>query len=421
MKKYKALIAASAAALLLAGCAGNNSASMEEADHDHHDHEHGIEVEEGLTEVSKLERRAVLAVEGGLVTVNLATGEVVNEVKQDGFLRLNQAGDNRHLLVSKGNEFQLFDTGLVAEAHGDHFHYFEGDPKLTDVRFPAEKAGHVTVHDGYTTLFADGDGTFQVVPTEHIKHGTEDAELHKTGDAHHGVAVRLSDGSIFHTEGHPDARSVLRVVNGEKTVAVTEDCPGSHGEATAKPNANGDVVVMGCQNGPFVFKDGQFHKVPVADAYSRSGNLAGHPDSPIVLGDYKVDPNADPVERPTRVALIDTEAVSLKLVELNSAYWFRSLGRGPAGEGLVLTYDGNLNVIDQNTGEVTNRVPVIGEWEEKADWQEPGPILKVNGSWAYITDAVKKELAVVDLTSFEVTKRISLDKPVVEMEIVAGK
>lgn len=403
------------ASLLLAGC------TAETTHEEHAGHSHEVATPENFTEVASLERRAVLAVDGGLVTVNLATGEIVNEVAHEGFLRLNQAGDNRHLLVTSGDEFKLFDAGLVAEKHDDHYHYFQGDPQLTNISFKAPKAGHVVVHDGYTTLFADGDGSYQIVETEHIAHADEATQKASTGAAHHGVALRLSDGSVFHTEGTTESRSVLKVTKDGKTVAETADCPGSHGEATAQPNAGGDVVVMGCTNGPFIFKDGAFHKVPVNDAYARSGNLAGSEQSPVVLGDYKVDKDAEPVERPTRVALINTENVSLQLVELGSAYWFRSLGRGPAGEGLVLTYDGNLNVIDQSSGEVTKRVPVISEWQEKDDWQEPGPILKVSGSWGYVTDAVKNELVVIDLTSFEVTKRIPLSKPVVEMEIVSGK
>ena len=48
-------------------------------------------------------------------------------------------------------------------------------------------------------------------------------------------------------------------------------------------------------------------------------------------------------------------------------------------------------------------------------------MFKVVGDWGYITDAVNKELVVVDLTSYEVTKRFKLDKPVVEMAVTTGK
>ena len=415
MKNVNKYLAIGFSALLLAGCA--NAASEESHDHDHHDVAHT----EGAKEVSNLERRAVLATEGGnLVTLNLTTGEVVKETKLDGFLRVNDAGDSRHVLVTNGDKFQVFDTGLDAQKHDDHYHYFESEPTLTDISYKAPKAGHVVVHDGKTALFADGDGSVTVIPTDDIAKKDAKTTRFETGAGHHGVAVPLKNDELFVTKGTEEERHTIQVRKGDEVLAETTDCPGSHGETTAKPNESGEVVVMGCTNGPVIYKDGAFHKVPVADEYSRSGNLAGTDTSPIVLGDYKVDKEAD-LERPTRVALIDTVSGTLSTVELGSSYWFRSLGRGPADEALVLTYDGNLNVIDQNTGEVTNKVPVIGEWQEKDDWQAAGPVFKVVGDWGYITDAVNKELVVVDLTSYEVTKRFKLDKPVVEMAVTTGK
>ena len=168
---------------------------------------------------------------------------------------------------------------------------------------------------------------------------------------------------------------------GDTVAAETDACPGSHGEAVVESTAKGDVVVVGCTDGPVVYRDGAFYKVPVEDAYSRSGNLAGSEHSPIVLGDYKVDKDAE-LERPTRVALIDTRAASLRTLDLGSSYWFRSLARGPHGEGLVLTYDGALQVIDVAAGDVTATIPAIQTWEEKPEWQQPGPILKVAGERA---------------------------------------
>ena len=132
-----------------------------------------------------------------------------------------------------------------------------------------------------------------------------------------------------------------------------------------------------------------------------------------------MDKDAD-LERPTQINLIDTRDNTMQQVELDSSYWFRSLGRGPAGEALVLTYDGHLKVIDPESGEITADIPAIEAWEEKDEWQEPGPILQVSGDIAYITDAEKQELALVDLTSGEVTERFSLEVAPVEIAVVDG-
>ena len=69
----------------------------------------------------------------------------------------------------------------------------------------------------------------------------------------------------------------------------------------------------------------------------------------MLLGDYKTDPDAE-LERPTRVSLIDTRDASLRLVDLGTSYSFRSLGRGPEGEALVLGTDGALHVLDPESG-----------------------------------------------------------------------
>ena len=82
---------------------------------------------------------------------------------------------------------------------------------------------------------------------------------------------------------------------------------------------------------------------------------------------------------------------------------------------------GFLNVRSPSNPQIRRGAPVIGKWQEKDDWQEAGPVFKVVGDWGYIIDAVNKELVVVDLTSYEVTKRFKLDKPVVEMAVTTGK
>ncbi|KFC49413.1 hypothetical protein GY12_28150, partial [Micrococcus luteus] len=149
--------------------------------------------------------------------------------------------------------------------------------------------------------------------------------------------------------------------------------------------------------------------------YQRSGNLFGLHDSPIVLGDYKVEEEPkEAVERPTKIALIAPAPMS-------SPPWtsappmFRSLGRAEDGSAVVLTYDGEVNVIDEETGEVTAEYPGDRAWKEKDEWQEPGPILKVAGNTAYVTDAEAKKLVAVDLETGETVLEKDLEFAPVEM------
>ncbi|MGW9763160.1 hypothetical protein [Micrococcus aloeverae] len=312
------------------------------------------------TEVSSVMPRILLSHEDGLTLLDAESGEVVKEQDVTGFTRLSNAGNGKDVLVTTGNGWEVFSTGIQAKAHGDHVHNYESAPGMTGVTFPGEHPGHVVTHNGRTTLFADGTGAIRTFDSTHLDKAT------------------------------PDLMPVM-------TEAETDDCPGSHGEAAAQSTEAGDVVVMGCENGPVVYRDGEFHKVDVETEYQRSGNLFGLHDSPIVLGDHKVEEEPkEAVERPTEIALIDTRTDELTTVDLGSSYWFRSLGRAEDGSAVVLTYDGEVNVIDEETGEVTAEYPVIEPWKEKDEWQEPGPILKVAGNTAYVTDAEAQKLVAAE-------------------------
>lgn len=403
-----------------------SSATAEGHEEHGHDHDHGGEFAagEGETEVASLPSRILYSYDGGLKTLDATSGEVIGTEKLDGLLRLNNGGDNRHVFVTRGDYFQSYDMGLITKPHGDHNHYYKADPKLLDTTFDAPHAGHVVNHDGMTALFSDGDGTATVLPADQAGQ-RENTTTFDSGAPHHGVAVPFKDGSVLITVGTEKERHTIRHVDKDnKTLAETTDCPGVHGEAVA---GNGNVV-FGCENGPVIFDGKDFKKADVAglagaDGYQRSGTLAGSEESDVVLADNKTDKtNAEEKgakkERPTSVSLVDTKTGTAKPVELGASYWFRSLARGPLGEALVLTTDGNLNVIDPDSGEVTKKIKAIGEWKEKDDWQQPGPILKSEDGYAYITDANTKELVVIDLYKGEEARRFQLDEAPTEMSVL---
>lgn len=369
--------------------------------------------------------RILLAHDGGLTLVDGATGETVKESEHPGFLRLSNAGDGRHVMVADTDVFRVYDAGISVQQHGDHTHAYTFNPGMTGTTYDAEHAGHVVLHNGLTTLFADGTGEIQVLDSDEVADPAASVEKKKAPAAHHGVAFELSDGALIRTDGDEESRSTVLVEKDGTQIARTTDCPGVHGEAPAQPTATSDVAVFGCENGPVVYRDKAFHKVKVAQPYVRTGNLAGSEHSPFVLSDYKtVEPPKDAegvVERPTKVALIDSRSATLKTVDLGSSYWFRSLARGPKGEGVVLTYDGALKLVDPASATVTGSVPVIGPWTEKADWEEPGPAVKVAGYRAYVTDAKKKELVVVDLRTKKGERRVQLEHTPYEMAVVTGR
>lgn len=333
----------------------------------------------------------VTTYDGGILVLDGSTLEVEADIELDGFNRLNPAGDGRHLLVSTSEGFQVLDA-VAGE--------------LTDTVFEAETPGHVVVHEGRTALFDDGTGEVTVFDSDAAGEiSPEEADTHSTGEPHHGVAVELSSGQVLHTVGDEDEVSgVVALGPDGGEVARSEDCPGVHGETVAQD----ETVVVGCEDGALLYDGDGFTKVDSEDDYGRIGNQAGSEHSPVVLGDYKVDEDAE-LERPERVALIDTAAGELELVDLPASYTFRSLGRGPQGEALVLGTDGTLHVIDPEEGEVTDGVELMEEWEEPLEWQKPRPALFVRGSTAYVSDPDAGELHAVDLGSLEVTATQELE------------
>ncbi|MET0199471.1 MAG: zinc metallochaperone AztD [Rhodococcus fascians] len=358
--------------------------------------------------------RLTVSYDGGVLVLDAATLETVDDVTGiDGFTRLNPAGDGRHVFVSGSGAFTALDAGTWTSGS----EHFTSTPALTDVKFDATTPGHVVRHDGKTVLFDDGTGKVEIFESAALLEGEKpETDTYTTPEAHHGVAVELSDGALLTTLGNEDERTGIVVLDADrKEIVRNEDCPGVHGEAVAAD----ETVVVGCQDGLLIYRDGAITKVQSPDAYGRIGNQAGDEDSPVLLGDYKVDPDAE-LERPTRVSLTDTVSGELTLVDLGTSYTFRSLGRGPAGEAIVLGTDGALHVIDVNSKSVTQTIPVVDAWEEPVKWQEPRPALFVHEGTAFVSDPAKNSVHAVDLSTGEVTQTGELAHTPNELTGVTG-
>ncbi|WP_092536711.1 zinc metallochaperone AztD [Amycolatopsis arida] len=331
----------------------------------------------------------VATYDGGLYVLDGRTLDLVEDIPLDGFNRLNAAGDDRHVLVSTSTGFRVLDAVGAT---------------WTGIEFPAAEPGHVVRHDGRTVLFADGSGEVTSFDPAALGDGMPATEVYRTAEPHHGVAVELANGELVVTLGNEDSRPGILVLDEQRReIARDENCPGVHGEATAQ----GGAVVIGCETGVLVYAGGTITKVDSPTEYGRIGNQASIDASPITLGDYKQDEDAD-LERPRQVSLIDTRDHSLRLVDLDTSYSFRSLGRGPRGEGLVLGTDGHLHVIDPDSARVTRTIPVTDPWQEPLEWQRPRPTLFVRGGTAYVSTPARKEISAVDLASGEPTATVSL-------------
>lgn len=401
----RSVLAVSAAAVVLAGCSGTDS------------HHGGVaSPSSGPIEQRSATPRLALSHDGGILVLDAQSLDQVADLPVDGFVRLNSAGDGRHVLVSEAGGFRVLDMGTWTRRHGDHGHHQTAEPALTEMRFGADEPGHVVVHDSRITLFSDGTGQVDIVEPAELMRGKAVSTTFTLPQPHHGVAVFRGDGTVVVTRGDEEKRTGIAILDASrKEIARNDECPGVHGEAAA---ADGRLT-FGCENGILVVDGTDIRKVDSPDPYGRIGNQAGDDSSPIVLGDYKSDPDAD-IERPTRISLTDTRTGRLRLVDLGTSYSFRSLERGPGGSAVVLGSDGALHLVDVETGERTARIPVIGQWTEPDEWQSPMPNVAVQDGIAYVSDPDARRIVAVDLTSRQKIAEADVPHETIELVAVTG-
>ncbi|GIZ95438.1 hypothetical protein TTY48_00500 [Tsukamurella sp. TY48] len=371
----------------------------------------------GATEERRPAARLAYTYDGGVQVLDAASFETLGDIRGDGYLRVNPAGDGRHVFLSEKQGFTLLDLGSWSVPHGDHQHFYSAAPRRTDIRIDAPEPGHVVRHDGRTVLFSDGAGTATSIPSAQVGDPAAPRATYTAPKPHHGVAVERADGSLLVTVGDEKTRTGVAVLDKARTVIAQNDqCPGVHGEGAA---ADG-VVVFGCQDGILAVRDTAITKIASpTPGYARIGNVAATEAHRVVLGDYKVDKDAKP-ERPTRVSLLDTATGSLRLVDLPASYSFRSLARGQFGEALVLGTDGVLRILDPETGAVSREVKVTAPWTEDADWQQPRPAVFVLGSTAYVTEPATRSIVAIDIPTGEEVRRGTTAHVVDEISGVPG-
>jgi hypothetical protein len=345
--------------------------------------------------------RVALSYPGGVVVLDGESLGTLGDFTSEEFTRLNSAGDGRHIMVTTSEGFQVLDAGTS-----------DVEPQLTDLVFAAAKPGHVVTHGGTTVLYADGTSDSTVFDTDALLASTDELPAVETipgVEAHHGVSIVLEDGTFLTTVGNADGRNgVIAQDDSGATIAQSSDCPGVHGEGTAKD----EVVVFGCEDGALVYDSGTFTKLTAPDQpYGRMGNAYVSDDSALVVGDYKDDRDAEGYLL-HRVALIDTAAKTQRVIDLPEGveYTFRDIARGPGDLGYILATDGSIHVLDPATGELTASYPVIGAWEGPTEWQDAHPAIKVSGDIAYVTEPAENAVHAVDLVTGEVVKSVTLDE-----------
>ncbi|WP_258934694.1 hypothetical protein [Nesterenkonia pannonica] len=87
----------------------------------------------------------------------------------------------------------------------------------------------------------------------------------------------------------------------------------------------------------------------------------------------------------------------------------------------MLTEDGQLHIIDPETGEHLEHIDVIDEWTEPEDWQEPRPAIRAHDDLVYVTDPDSQEIHLLDLTEGEVITTAEFDFEPNEIIVIDGR
>lgn len=378
------------AAVLLAGCASQPAAEPEDTG--------------GEATAEESGTRVAVAYSGGVLVLDGDTLEVIEDLPSEDFVRLNSAGDDRHAFVTTSAGFQVLDMTA---------------PELTDQVVAAATAGHVVRHAGHTVLYDDATSDTTIFETSELAAMDGElpaAEVVEGVDAHHGVSVLLEDGTFLTTVGDESGRSGIRVLDDHgHEVASSDECPGVHGEGTAQNEA----VVFGCENGALLYADGEITKLTAPDEYGRSGNAYVSESSPLVIMDYKNDPDAEG-SLLSDIALVDTEAHTYEPVALPDGiqYTWRGVLRTDSGDAVMIGSDGQLHVIDPASGEITESFAAIEAWEGPAEWQEEHPAIGLAGDIAYVTDSANNQIVAIDITTGETITTADLPHTPNELVVV---
>ncbi|MDN3311246.1 hypothetical protein QWJ90_09925, partial [Microbacterium oryzae] len=279
------------------------------------------------------EGRVAVAYENGIAVLDGETLEIIEEFESEEFTRLNAFGDGSNIMVTMSQGFQVLDTAA---------------PELTDLVFDATTPGHVVVHHDKTVLFDDGTGVTTILDTDSLlsADGTlPEGETYTADAPHHGVSIALEDGTLVTTVGDDTGRTGAMALHAHDdhwdVEASSDQCPGIHGEGTAADEA----VIFGCEDGALMYQDGEFVKFTAPDTYGRMGNAFVSETSPIVVGDYNADPDAEGYLL-SAVTLIDTAEGAYEVVDLPDEvqYTYRGVARGSEDLAYIVGTDGQIHV-----------------------------------------------------------------------------
>jgi hypothetical protein len=285
-------------------------------------------------------------------------------------------------------------------------------PYLLDSRLEAPGPTHWVSKDSWIVSFNDGDGSFNYVLESSL--GTRAPIFRKetTGTAHHGVAVVWS-GSIVATlpkptngdpalaawgPSYPVGVTVRSLAVPSVVTAQTEMCPALHGEG-----ANSDAVAFGCADGVLLVQRVagaiKFTKVPNpvgATAGFRVGTVKMRDGLARVVGNWS---GAGDNKYLSLVAYKDaTPTIATITLPLNQIGF--AIDDAPAPRIVVLTADGNMHLLNGETGAVIGTPLAVAPTTIGS--AIPGsPVMTLGQGFAFVADPRDGNVTEVNLTTWQ--------------------
>ena len=303
----------------------------------------------------------------------------------------------------------IFDGGVYLEEHGDHFDLVTEPVSRLTVETTDAQPVHFSSNSGWTAIFHDGSGRVALFEEHDLEEELNEYEpVWLEVGAHRGAGVALGEGYVLVTSGNPDAADGLpggaevRMLDG--TVVFEESsraCPSLQGEA-----ANAHGVAFGCAGGVLFIEghDGEYEYEFIENPAdmtegARIGTLWGHDDSEFFFG------SASYSQEGTRLNggfwMIDAEGGEMSMIlPATAEKAVRSAAFDGHGEELfVLTYDGMLNVIHPEEGEVEETYELVEAFDS-----DTSPSFIVVGELLYLSDRVGNRIIEFSLEEGEIER-----------------
>ncbi len=308
----------------------------------------------------------------------------------------------------------IFDGGVYLEEHGDHFDLVTDPVSRLTVETTDNRPIHFSRHSGWTAIFHDGSGRIALFEEHDLEEELNEYEpVWLEAGLQHGAGVALGEGYVLVTTNNPDypgegvsslpLGAEVWTLDGEVVFdEASNACPGLHGEA-----ANAHGVAFGCTGGVLFIEghDGEYEYEFIENhadmnAAARIGTLWGHDDSEYFFGSASYRDQGG-----TRVNgglwRIDAEGGEMSLIlPPTEEKRVRSAAFDAHGEELfVLTYDGALNVIHPEEGEVEETYELVEAFDS-----DTSPSFIVVGELLYLSDRVGGRIIEFSLEEGEIER-----------------